>query len=67
VGEPPVSEHNSRHGEPGDHRPWRDLGASTRSWARWGHHERREAGAVSGSERRAKRPEMGRGSSSRRI
>src|SRR5882724_4110365 len=32
----------------------------------WGHHERHEAGAVSGSERQAKRPETGRGSSSRR-
>jgi hypothetical protein len=35
VGEPPVSVHNTRMGGPGDHRPWRDLGASIRSRARW--------------------------------
>ena len=44
----------------GDQRPWRGLGASTRPRARQGHHERTEAGEVSGSERRAQRPEMGR-------
>lgn len=50
----------SRMRGPGDQRPWRGLGASTRARARKGHHERTEAGEVSGSERRAKRPEMGR-------
>ena len=31
VGAPPVSVPHSRHGGPGDHRPWRALGASPRS------------------------------------
>ena len=31
LGEPPGSAHNSRDGGPGDQKPWRDLGASTRS------------------------------------
>jgi hypothetical protein len=35
LGAPPVSEPNSRHGGPGDHRPGRDLGASPRPCARW--------------------------------
>src|SRR4029434_6543510 len=44
----------SRRRGPGDQRPWRGLGASTRARARKGYHERTEAGEVSGSERRAK-------------
>jgi hypothetical protein len=59
VGEPRVSLSHARNGGPGDHKPWRGLGASTRSRARQGQHERTEAGKVSGSERRAKRPEKG--------
>jgi hypothetical protein len=54
-------------GGPGDHRPWRDLGASTRPRARVGQHEHSKAGTGSGSARRVKRPETGRGESSRRI
>jgi hypothetical protein len=45
---------------PGDQRPWRGRGASTRSRALRGHHERTEAGKVSGRERQAKCFEMGR-------
>ena len=67
MGEPPVSVYNARFGGPGDHRPWRALRASRRACARKGHHERHEAGVVSGSERHAQRPERGRGSSPRCI
>jgi hypothetical protein len=59
VGEPLVSLSDSRLGGPGDHRPWRGLGASTKSRARQGHHAHTEVGKVSGRERRAKRPETG--------
>ena len=50
----------TRIGGPGDQRPWRGRRASTRPRAQQGQHERAEASKVSGSERRAKRPEMGR-------
>src|SRR5215813_2137859 len=50
----------TRTGGPGDHRPWRGRRASTRLRAQQGQHERAEASKVSGSERRAKRPETGR-------
>ena len=50
----------TRTGGPGDQRPWRGRRASTRPRAQPGRHERAEASKVSGSERRAKRPEMGR-------
>src|SRR5688500_8154143 len=59
LGEPSASLLHCRIGGPGDQRPWRNRGASTRSRARWGHHELTEAGKVSGSERQAKRPETG--------
>jgi hypothetical protein len=49
-----------RSGGPDDQRPWRGGGASTRPRALRGHHQRTAAGKVSGSERRAKRPEKGR-------
>src|SRR5215510_8318580 len=42
---------------PGDQRPWRGLGASTRPRALGGYHERTEAGKVSGRERQVKRLE----------
>jgi hypothetical protein len=60
VGEPSVSVSPARHGGPGDHKPWDGLGASPRSYARKGQHERTEADKVSGSERHAQRPERGR-------
>ena len=50
----------TRTGGPGDQRPWRGRRASTRPRAQQGQHERAEARKVSGSERRAKRPETGR-------
>ena len=59
VGEPSVSWSHSRSGGPGDHRPWRGGGVSTRSRAREGHHERTATGKVSGRERHAKGPERG--------
>jgi hypothetical protein len=67
VGAPPVPVPHARSGGPGDHRPGRALGASPRPRAQGGHHARRAAGAVAGSAREAKRPERGRGESSRRI
>src|SRR5215510_10303563 len=60
VGEPPVSWPHSRMGGPGDHRPWGGVDASPTPRAPRRHHARTEAGQGSGSERRAKRPEMGR-------
>ena len=66
MGAPPVSGPHSRSRGPGDPRPGRAVGAAPRACARGGHHARRAAGAVSGSERRAKRPARGRGESSRR-
>jgi hypothetical protein len=50
----------ARNGGPGDQRPWRVRGASTRTRARKGHHKRTEARKVPGSERQAKRPERDR-------
>jgi hypothetical protein len=49
----------SRSGGPGDQKPWRGRGASTRPRALAGHHEQIEAGKVLGSERQAKRPGTG--------
>jgi hypothetical protein len=49
-----------RSGGPDDHRPWRGRGASTRSRALRGHHERTAAGKVSGRERQAQCFETGR-------
>ena len=60
MGEPLVSMRKTWSGGPGDQRPWRVRGASTRTRARKGHHKRTEARKVSGSERQAKRPETGR-------
>ena len=51
---------HARIGGPGDQRPWRVPGASTRTRARKGHHKRLEARKVSGRERQVKRPERGR-------
>src|SRR5438552_19142350 len=60
LGEPRVSLSHSRNGGPGDQKPWRGLGASPRSRALRGHHEHTETNKVSGRERQAKCPEMGR-------
>src|SRR4030095_12320329 len=51
---------HTRRGGAGDPSPWRGRRASTRPRAQQGQHERAEARKVSGSERRAKRPETGR-------
>jgi hypothetical protein len=46
-------------GGPGDHRPWRGRGAAPRARAGRGHHERTDAGKVSGRKRPAQCSERG--------
>ena len=65
LGEPTISWLHHRTRGPVDQRPWRGRGSVHRSASRKREHNTLEAGQVSGSERKAQRPERGGGQSER--